>query len=213
MAKREDGKETQHKLLNAACEIFAEKGYRNAKIADICKLAGANVASVNYYFGDKANLYKEAWRHALETFEEPVFSDDPDISPEDILRGYITMLMQNITKKGKLGQFSRLYLMELVNPTGLIKDSWHEVIEPRKKRFREVIRNIIGRSADELTVRCCELSIISQCRALVTMKRSDLEHTLNQPLNEDFIKHLTKHIIDFSLAGIKAAGNQTCTVL
>ncbi|RLC17665.1 MAG: DUF1956 domain-containing protein, partial [Deltaproteobacteria bacterium] len=54
MAKREDGKETRRRLLNAACEIFAQKGYHNAKVADICKRAGANVASVNYYFRDKA---------------------------------------------------------------------------------------------------------------------------------------------------------------
>ncbi|MDH4012180.1 MAG: TetR family transcriptional regulator, partial [Desulfobacterales bacterium] len=55
MAQREDGKETRNRLLNAACEVFAEKGYRNAKVAEICHRAGANVAAVNYYFGDKAS--------------------------------------------------------------------------------------------------------------------------------------------------------------
>ena len=70
MAKREDGKETRWRLLNAACEVFAQKGYRDAKVADICKTADANVAAVNYYFGDKVSLYEEAWRHALQNFAE-----------------------------------------------------------------------------------------------------------------------------------------------
>ena len=48
MTKREDGKETRHRLLNAACEVFAEKGYRNARVAEICRRAGANVARHQY---------------------------------------------------------------------------------------------------------------------------------------------------------------------
>ena len=66
MAKRKDGKETKQKLLDAACEVFAEKGFREAKITEICRRAGANVAAVNYYFGDKDSLYVAAWRQAME---------------------------------------------------------------------------------------------------------------------------------------------------
>ncbi|MBW2127416.1 MAG: helix-turn-helix transcriptional regulator [Deltaproteobacteria bacterium] len=43
----------QEKTGWSACEVFAEKGYRAATIADICGRAKANVAAVNYYFGDK----------------------------------------------------------------------------------------------------------------------------------------------------------------
>ena len=89
MAKREDGKETRGKLLSAACGVFAQKGYRDAKVAEICRRAGANVAAVNYYFGDKATLYREAWQHALENFEEPSFPQAATDRPQDALRGYI----------------------------------------------------------------------------------------------------------------------------
>ncbi|MGA0870572.1 MAG: helix-turn-helix domain-containing protein, partial [Planctomycetota bacterium] len=44
---------------STACEVFALKGYRDARVADICTRAGANLDSVNYYFGDKASLYRE----------------------------------------------------------------------------------------------------------------------------------------------------------
>ena len=114
MTKREDGQETRRKLLNAACSVFAEKGYRGTKVADICSRAGANVASVNYYFGDKASLYKEAWQYALEDLGETVFSASPDGSAKDHLREYIKALIQGFTEKGRFGRFSRLYLREMV---------------------------------------------------------------------------------------------------
>jgi TetR/AcrR family transcriptional regulator, regulator of cefoperazone and chloramphenicol sensitivity len=207
VAKREDGKETRRRLLNAACEVFAEKGYRNAKVVEICKRAGANVASVNYYFRDKANLYAEIWRYTFRQFEEPLFSALADGSPQEQLRTYILNLMKNFTQKGDAGHFSRLYLMEIANPTGLIKNDWRELIDPQRRKLHHIIRELLGHNADDQRVVFCELSIVSQCRTLLTIKRSDLEYLLGQSFGPELIKRLADHIADFSLAGIKAVGN------
>ncbi len=56
---------TRVKLLQSACKVFAEKSYRDATVAEICRYAGANVAAVNYYFSSKKALYAEAWRLAF----------------------------------------------------------------------------------------------------------------------------------------------------
>lgn len=208
MTKREDGKETRRRLLNAACEVFALKGYRDAKVADICRRAGANVAAVNYYFGDKARLYAETWRHAFEKFEEPAFSELGDDSPQERLRQYIQILMKNFTAKGGLGHFSRLYMMELANPSGLIQDQWREMIEPRRQRLLDILREIVGPEGDLQTILFCEMSIIAQCRAILTIRREDLEYLLDQPVGADLIHRLADHIADFSLAGIEAAGRK-----
>jgi len=184
MAKREDGKVTRDRLLKAACEVFAEKGYLNAKVAEICRRAGANVAAVNYYFGDKDTLYAEAWLHAFNEYAMPE--------------------IQNFMEKGLQGYFTRLYLMELANPTGLIQDSWHNMIEPRRQKLIGIIRKILGAETTDETVLFCELSIISQCRALLTINRNDLEYLLDEPLSSKLIKRLADHIACFSLAGIRA---------
>ncbi len=47
MAKRKDGKQTRQRMLDIACQVFADKGFREATVADICRRAGANVAAVN----------------------------------------------------------------------------------------------------------------------------------------------------------------------
>lgn len=202
---REDGKETREKLLNAACEVFAEKGYRDATIAAICRRAGVNVSLVNYYFGDKANLYVETWQYA---FEKKCCNQDPikidGLSPEEQLRLYIFSMMQHFLDEGERGQFTRLYLMELANPTGLIQDIWHGLIEPKRRTLIEIICRLMGKEEVDETVLFCELSIISQCRSLLTIRKEDLEYLLGQPLSDELLKNLAEHIIRFSLAGIRA---------
>jgi TetR/AcrR family transcriptional regulator, regulator of cefoperazone and chloramphenicol sensitivity len=208
MAQREDGKETRSRILDCACEMFAEKGYQDTKVADICKLAEANVAAVNYYFGDKATLYTEAWQHTFNKCSELAVPDLTTTSPEDQLQIHIHSLIQNFTDQGDRGQFTRLYLMELANPTGLIHDMWHEMIEPRRQILLDIIRKIMGTKATDEAVLFCEMSIITQCRALMTIRPNDLEYLLGQPLSPDLIMRLADHVTRFSLAGIRAIGKR-----
>jgi AcrR family transcriptional regulator len=205
MVRREDGKETRGRLLDAALEVFAESGYRNAKVADICQRAGTNLAAVNYYFGDKANLYAEAWQHAFNACARSESSDSAGLSPVEQLRLRIRNLMQDFTENSIQGYFTRLYLMELANPTGLIQDSWRELIEPRRQELIDIIRKIMGVDTTDETVLFCEMSIINQCRALLTISRSDLRYLMGQPLSPEFVSRWADHITRFSLAGIRAA--------
>ena len=54
--------ETRWRLLQAAAEVFAEVGYHAATTREICRRAGVNLASIHYYYGDKAELYREVFR-------------------------------------------------------------------------------------------------------------------------------------------------------
>jgi len=207
MSQRKDGIEKRRRILASACQIFAEKGYHAASIADICRQAGANVAAVNYYFGDKATLYAEVWQAAYEKRVFPEFSEADSISPEEQLKFFIHSLIQNFTEQGSQGEFTRLYLMELANPTGLISNLWHRLIEPRRQKLLNIIRNIMGAVASDEQVVFCEISIINQCRTLLTIRRSDLEYLMGQSLSLELIERLADHIANFSLAGIKAAAN------
>ena len=150
------------------------------------------------YAGSRQQAYKQCSR--------PGSSEAADSSPEEQLRIYIHSLIKNFSDHDANGQFARLYLMELVNPTGLIHNLWHELIEPRRKVLLGIISEIMGAEVTAETVLFCDMSIVNQCRTLLTIRRSDLEYLLAQPLSVDLINRLADHITTFSLAGIKAVG-------
>ena len=56
---------TREKLIEAAGEVFAEVGFHNATVREICALAGTNIAAVNYYFGEKLGLYSEVLKSSI----------------------------------------------------------------------------------------------------------------------------------------------------
>jgi AcrR family transcriptional regulator len=204
MAQRKIGKKTRSRLLDTACDVFCEKGFRDAKVADICRRAGTNVAAVNYYFGGKDALYREAWRLAFERDIVPDPELSPEALPEDCLRSRIHGLIQKFVSRTSSGQFTRMYLMELANPTGLIDEGWRRMIEPKRQQLLKIIRMLIGPEAPDNDVFFCELSIINQCRGFLIIQPQDLEYLLRQPLTPGLIQRMADHITKFSLAGIYA---------
>lgn len=205
MAVREDGRETRQRLLEAACEVFSQKGFHDATVVEICSKAGANVASINYHFGDKAHLYIEAWKYAFSLYPGPR-EPDPSKPPQERLKEYIHSILRYFMDQGPQGRFTRLYLMELLNPTGLVQDLWHQLIKPKREVLLGIIREILGREEMDEEVIFCEMSVVSQCRFLLTVRPWDLEYILGEPLSQDLVARWAEHIARFSLAGIRAVG-------
>ena len=57
--------ETSEKILEAAQQIFATYPYHSAGIRMISELAGVDHPLINYYFGSKANLFREVISHMM----------------------------------------------------------------------------------------------------------------------------------------------------
>ena len=58
----EQGKERKQQLLDAAAALFAERGYANTRIADICTAAGVAKGLFYWYFETKEALFIELVR-------------------------------------------------------------------------------------------------------------------------------------------------------
>jgi len=187
-------------LLAAAVDVFAEKGYRDATIAEISGRAKANIAAVNYHFGDKETLYREAWRYA---FSESIKARPSNAGvrdtapPEERLRGQIMALLHRVNDK-KNKEFL-IVLKEFANPTGLLDEIMREMLFPLQKMMQDSIRELLGKQASDMQIQFCEISIISQCINPMVLRRGD---DTNTPPVMKNLKAYANHVVQFSLAGI-----------
>ncbi|HAA05687.1 MAG TPA: DUF1956 domain-containing protein [Syntrophobacteraceae bacterium] len=205
--RRKDAGRTSKKLLAAASEVFAQKGYRDATISEICERAGANVAAVNYHFGDKETLYKEAWRHS---FSASVKAHPPgggvsnDAPPEERLRGQVTALLHRIADENN--EEFWIVQKELANPTGLLEEVMREDLRPLHETMETMVRELLGPRTSDRQVRFCVVSIIAQCinPIVATGGRKGKWEGKGGPPGIDDIEAYSSHVVEFSLAGIRA---------
>lgn len=72
--RQQDADRTRQRLLDAALEVFAAKGYAGARVQEIADRAGVNKQLINYYFDSKEGLYRElqrVWLRREQTFADP----------------------------------------------------------------------------------------------------------------------------------------------
>jgi AcrR family transcriptional regulator len=205
--RREDAVRTQERLLAAAGEAFAEKGYREATVSEICGRAKSNVAAVNYHFGDKETLYIKAWRHAFyESLKvhPPDGGVSADAPPEERLRGRVKALLRRVT--GAKNYEFLIVLRELASPTGLLDEVTRKDLRPLREKMEGLIRELLGPHASETQVRFCATGIVSQCVIPMLMRRMDQggrEGGSDYPGIDD-IESYADHVVEFSLAGIRS---------
>ena len=62
--------ETRRVLLRAAREVFAERGFAEASVADVVERAGSSVGSLYHHFGGKTELFMALWQQHQAEHEE-----------------------------------------------------------------------------------------------------------------------------------------------
>jgi TetR/AcrR family fatty acid metabolism transcriptional regulator len=82
MRKKEGDKESD--ILNAAIEVFAERGFHDTKIHTIADRAGIATGTVYLYFGNKENILLRIF----ETFWEEVYNSLENINRSDSLKSF-----------------------------------------------------------------------------------------------------------------------------
>ncbi|PWU06457.1 MAG: hypothetical protein C5B51_12265 [Terriglobia bacterium] len=157
--------DTRARLLKAAAEVFAEQGFEHATIRQICSRASANVALVNYHFGDKLELYTEVLRYCKKPAEGDAAARpwNSAADPQEALREIIRAMLERAFEGGDQANLRyRLMLHEFVKPTAATKRIVDVVMRPVYDRLRAICAAISGLSPDHETTRLTVHSIMGQ---------------------------------------------------
>src|SRR3954447_13697469 len=152
---------TKARLLDAAGEEFANKGFELARVRAICERAEANLAAINYHFGDKETLYVEALREAhrcgLEPDEEVLNSE---LAPAERLRLFIHHFLGRVLAMNRPEDWQhRLMLREMIAPTSFSDVLVREGIRPRFERMKSLMAEICP-NADDRRLNVLVFSVI-----------------------------------------------------
>ena len=197
---------TEERLLEAAGEIFAEYGYRATTVRHICEKAKANVAAVNYHFGDKDGLYLAVLRRLNKLHNEKNPTNPglgPKAAPEKKLRAFIGAMMHRMLDENSPDWQMKLMAREMIEPTHALDAMVEESVRPLQHELEAIVREFLGAEARDEVVRLSTLSVASQCvfyhhcRAIISRLFPDRDY------GSQHIDTLVEHITQFSLTALK----------
>lgn len=199
--------EAKTRLLETAGEIFAEKGYHAATVREICRKAGVNIASVNYYFGDKEHLYVEAVKLAAGSCrgDQPLPDCPPGSPPAAKLREFIGGFLQNVVVNQGPSWHAVLIMREMFQPTRACVEFVEGVVRPNFQALLGILDELLPADVPEVRRHLFAFSVIGQClhyrftrnvMALLVGREEFESYTVDQ---------LTDHIAGVSLASLEKA--------
>jgi AcrR family transcriptional regulator len=198
--------ETRERLLKAAERLFADRGFKKVTVREICRVARANVAAVNYHFGDKLGLYRDVLQSAIDRMRatnEAARLAGAGQSPEEQLRRYIFIFVRRLLTSGH-DTVHRLVTREMNDPTPALDDLVEQGVRPRVEYLSGVIARIIGCATSDPRVLRCVASIQTQSIAYLPNPIAQRLGLIVKPVHID---EIAQHIVDFSLAGVRAVGD------
>ena len=155
----------RERILEAAGSEFAERGFENATVRQICHKAGANGAAVNYYFGDKQQLYLETVRLASEARIEQISPPprDPSTPAEVHLYDHVRTLLERMLGSEQDPWQVKLLMREVLQPPEACRELVEQHFRPRFEYLQNLLDNWLPPGMPDYRRRQVAFSVVGQC--------------------------------------------------
>lgn len=150
---RHAGEDARARLLRSGLRLFAQQGFARTSTRELAEDAGVNIASISYYFGDKAGLYRAVFFEPLGSpADDLALIEAPGLDMAQALSGLFAVFLEPL----KLGDTARLCMKlryrEMLEPTGLWQEELTHDIKPLHEALVAVLCRHFGlaQADDEL---------------------------------------------------------------
>jgi AcrR family transcriptional regulator len=196
--------DTRERLLTHAARLFADSGFHKVTVREISTAAGANVAAVNYHFGDKMGLYREVVDRCLAIIEVTNLDaikagEGADAATQ--LGAFIRVFVDRLLAPKPDMQIQQIMMHEMTDPTPMMEVIARRVMRPRLSYLCKVIGALMNRPPADRAVVHCAASVQAQC-LMTKMLPSMSRMNVGIPGAPDAAE-IADHITAFSLAGIR----------
>ena len=190
-------------ILDAALDLFVEKGFAATRLEDVAQRAGVSKGTVYLYFDSKEDLFKSVIRsgmvRAIEEAEQMVSGYEG--SSADLLRQIFAGWWQHIGGT-KLSGIPKLMISESQNFPELARFYYEEVIQRGSRLFARALERGVERGEFR------PVNIDYAVRALIAplIMRALLEHSFLRCAGPDHVDAPAyfAHTLDLMLDGLRA---------
>ncbi len=207
-----DDQSTRQRLLEAAGQVFAEKGFDRATGKEICARADANTAAVNYHFGGMEGLYVAVVREAhsrLVTFDVLSAAVAGKADAQAKLQAVIELLVRTLTGPTASSWVLRVIGREVVAPSLALDALREEEMLPKARILRAIVGELMGLPEDHSAVARGCVSIIAPCFMLLISDRHTLKRAFpNFGFDSQDAAAVVRHMVQFALAGLSAVARE-----
>jgi TetR/AcrR family transcriptional regulator, regulator of cefoperazone and chloramphenicol sensitivity len=200
-------RQTRERILRVATRMFAARGFKRVTVREICRAARANVAAVNYHFGDKLELYCEVVRTAVSTMRSTSAAAEEagaGGSAEEKLRAYIHVFIEQVGGQSHASWIHQLMSWELANPTPALDLVVQQVIRPRLQYLSALVAELLSCPPDDERVGRCAISIHG---CILLLRNPVLTRLYPDMLTPAAMDRLADHVASFVVAGIRGMRN------
>lgn len=203
-AIREDGAETKARLIECAGILIARKGYDRTTGKEICAMAGANPASVNYHFGGRQGLYaavlQEVQRYIV-SLKEIKDIDGLSISPRDKLKKVLDAFIHDVlfSKSWQV----KVWVRCLVDPDEEYQKLVHTNLIPKFSIVGKIMSTYLGVQENDTRVWTCLTSTLSPFLFYIISREGHFGNLVEELLRPGCADEQVALMKAFSYAGLR----------
>jgi len=204
----------RERLLDKAEILFAQKGYHAVTVREITRTARCNLASVNYHFGNKRNLYLEVFRarwvpraRRLHEFFRSSLKAHQRQSSAAIIEALAAAFLEGPLSDDERQRHAQLMAKEMSQPSEAFELVANEVMQPFLKELKELFQAFVPQNLSQEALILKIMSIFSMVLHF-NFARPAVTKVTGREYDTRFRAQLIRHITDFSLAGLKGQAKE-----
>jgi AcrR family transcriptional regulator len=193
----QDYSEKQIRIMEAAEELFAEKGFDGTSVRDVARDAGVNLAMISYYFGSKEKLMESLFKYRGEFIKMQLESmlQNREMSS---LQKFYNLIDSYIDRFIKQKCFHKIMTREQMMH---LKGTMPRLIHDMKKRNQELVQQLIlegqkkGEFRKNIDVPLMMATLIGTVNHIITTQHYYQKlNNLEDLTDEEFKKHIKKKL-------------------
>ena len=199
---------TREQLIKVSGKLFADNGFKGTSIKMIASQSKQNIASVNYHFGSKENLYVEVLKVVLAAIGS---QEEPETKYKN-KKEAITDAQEFISSRCNIflnpeipAWYGALFNRAVNEPNPKFQKMVHEFIQPGMNRLQNIAQSVKKSLTDEQAY-LWACSVMGQIVLFVTNKKLVLITQKTDNYTPEFVEAISNHITDMSISYLLKEG-------